>query len=95
MFMLPGLFAPIGMMSTRLVGPGGFHFRKRVDAQGRPRSVHARQGSLLRLLDLFDVMPLKSSLPPKPKPEPKPGQPPPPPRPPPAPPGPFPGDKDK
>jgi len=90
--MLPGLFAPIGMISPMLLR----HFRARLDGQQCSRSTHDKRYLLCRFLDLLNNIPLMSSAPPKqppkkPSPEPTPN---PPPRPPPDGPKPFPGDRN-
>ena len=88
-YMLPGLFAPIGMISPTLLRRS----RGRLDGQQCCRSTPGQQQSLLcRFIDLLHNIPLMSSAPPKSQPDPKPD---PPPRPPPSGPKPFPGDAAK
>src|SRR2546423_7619078 len=92
-YMLPGLFAPIGVISPTLLRP----FRARLHGQQRSRSTHGRRSLLYRFLDLLDNIPLMSSAPPKQPPKQPPNNPKPdtPPRPPPSGPKPFPGDETK
>src|SRR5271170_6109753 len=89
-YMLPGLFAPIGMISPTLLRP----FRARLDGPQRCRSTHDKRSLLCRFLDLLNNIPLMSSAPPKQPPNLSPEGPKPeaPPRPPPSGPKPFPGD---
>ena len=94
--MLPGLFAPIGMISPTLLRRS----RARLDGQQyyRGGTPDKQRPLLFRFFDLLNNIPLMSSAPPKPKPqpdpEPQPDPPNPPPRPPPSGPRPFPGDED-
>jgi hypothetical protein len=88
--MLPGLFAPIGMISPTLLRRS----RARLDGHQCSRSTHDKRALLCRFLDLLDNISLMSSAPPKPQPTPDP-KPDTPPRPPPSGPKPFPGDQAK
>ena len=96
--------APIGTRSMSRVSPSWCSFFKQLDVHQGCRfftsllreqcfsNTNAHPGGfLVQILDLLDVRPMQSTLPPK-KPNP---QPPPPPRPPPHPPEPFPGDQGK